>query len=126
MSEAPSLLDVDEALARILRLVTPLPPEWVDVEEAIGRATCDDVMASRTVPPWDNSAMDGYAVRSLDVVKAPARLRIVEAIFAGRIPARAIGPGESSRIMTGAPLPQGADAVVMQEKTRHVPASGGL
>lgn len=126
MNEAPSLLDVDEALARILGLVTTLPPECVDIHEAIGRATADDVIASRTVPPWDNSAMDGYAVRSSDVEKTPARLRIVEAIFAGQIPARAIGPGECSRIMTGAPLPEGADAVVMQERTRHLPASGAL
>lgn len=114
----PSLLSVDDALERILRLADALPPEWIPLEQAVARATSEDIAAARTVPPWDNSAMDGYAVRSADLAKAPARLRIVETIFAGQLPTRAIGPGECSRIMTGAPLPAGADAVVMQERTR--------
>src|SRR5262249_16629433 len=118
MSQSPSLLSVDDALERILRLANALPSEATSVDEAVGRATSADTAAARTVPPWDNSAMDGYAVRSKDVAAAPVRLRIVETIFAGQRPGRAIGAGECSRIMTRGPLPDGADAGVMQERTR--------
>jgi molybdopterin molybdotransferase len=89
------------------------------VDAAVGRALAEDVLALRTVPPWDNSAMDGYAVRSADAAAPGASLRVVETIAAGQTPSRALGPGECSRIMTGAPLPPGADAVVMQERTRR-------
>jgi molybdopterin molybdotransferase len=117
------MLSVEAARARTLELLPVLPDESCPVHDAVGRALCVDVVAQRTLPPWDNSAMDGYAVRSVDVATTPARLRVVEAIFAGSRPTKKVGPGECSRIMTGAPLPEGADAVVMQEKTRSEPGS---
>jgi molybdopterin molybdotransferase len=109
------LLPVEEALARILTRVQSLPGENVPVDEALARAAAEPVVALRTLPTADNSAMDGYAVRSADGARA---LKIVERIFAGQKPAREIEPGQCARIMTGAFLPLGADAVVMQEKTR--------
>lgn len=122
MSELRSMLAVEDALGRILSLAAPLAAERVAVEEAIGRALAEDVVAQRTLPPWDNSAMDGYAVRSADLAKAPVRLRVIESIYAGQLPKKSVGAHECSRIMTGAPLPAGADAVVMQEKTRALAA----
>lgn len=112
------LLDVEEALEEILGLIGPLEPESTPVDLAVGRALSQDVRAVRTLPPWDNSAMDGYALRSADVQSPPARLEVVEAIYAGQAPTRSVGPGQCARIMTGAQVPPGADAVVMQEKTR--------
>src|SRR5262249_10161153 len=112
------MLSFEEARQKILSVASPLSQEWVPVESAIGRAIARPVRARRTLPPWDNSAMDGYALRSADATTAPVRLRVIESIFAGRVPTRSLGRGECSRIMTGAPLPQGADAVVMQEKVR--------
>ena len=114
-----TLLSVEAALARVLALCAPLPPESSSVDGAIGRALVEPVLAARTVPPWDCSAMDGYAVRAADAAVPGARLKVVETIFAGQTPARPVGPGECARIMTGAPLPEGADAVVVQERTRR-------
>ncbi|PZR10757.1 MAG: molybdopterin molybdenumtransferase MoeA [Archangium gephyra] len=111
-----SLLPVDDARSRILNRVNPLPPERVQIEDAIGRATVEPVRVRRTLPPWDNSAMDGYAVRTADVSSTP--LKVVEKIFAGDVPRRALNMGEVARIMTGARLPPGADAVIMQEQAR--------
>jgi len=111
------MLSVEEALERILAAASPLPAEATPIADAVGRAPVEDLIAQRTVPPWDNSAMDGYAVRSADVAEAPVKLSIVETIYAGQQPTRALAPGESSQIMTGAPMPRGADAVVMVERT---------
>ena len=123
---APLLLPVEEARAQVLALAAPLPAEWVSLEEALGRTLAEDVTAQRTLPPWDNSAMDGYAVRSEDLkAPAPVRLSVVETVYAGATPKREVGPGACARIMTGAPLPAGADAVVMRERTRPVPDGGG-
>jgi len=113
------LLSVAEARSRVLALCAPLPREEAPVDSAVGRALVEPVLAARTVPPWDNSAMDGYAVRSEDAAAPGAKLTVVETIAAGQTPQRRIGPGECARIMTGAPLPEGADAVVMQEKARR-------
>ncbi|HVE84121.1 MAG TPA: gephyrin-like molybdotransferase Glp, partial [Myxococcales bacterium] len=113
------LLSVSDARARVLALCAPLPREDAPVDSAVGRALLETVPASRTVPPWDNSAMDGYAVRAADAAAPGARLAVVETIVAGQTPARRLGPGECARIMTGAPLPEGADAVVMQEKANR-------
>jgi molybdopterin molybdotransferase len=112
------MLSVEEAKEKIRSLTSPLSQEWTSVESAIGRAVAQPTVAMRTLPPWDNSAMDGYALRSADTSGAPVRLRVEETIFAGHLPTRTIGKGQCSRIMTGAPMPQGADAVVMQEKVR--------
>ncbi|MBK7858740.1 MAG: molybdopterin molybdotransferase MoeA [Archangiaceae bacterium] len=109
---------VEEAQRQILQKISPLEPEEVSLDDALGRVLTDDVEALRTLPPADNSAMDGYAVRGADVSAGPARLTVVERIFAGQAPRRELATGECARIMTGAALPRGADTVVMQEKTR--------
>jgi molybdopterin molybdotransferase len=125
MTDTAPLLPVEEARAQVLSLSSPLRAEWVALDEALGRALADDVTAQRTLPPWDNSAMDGYAVRSGDLAgPPPVRLTVVETVYAGATPRREIGPGTCARIMTGAPLPAGADAVVMRERTRPVPDGG--
>jgi len=114
---ADRLLTVDEALERILAGVAPLAPRNVPLLDAVGRTLAEDIVAARDIPPFRNSAMDGYAVRGADVARTPARLRVVGAIAAGGMPARAIGSGEAMRIMTGAPMPDGADTVVRVEDT---------
>lgn len=110
-----ALMPVEEARARILSLVTLLSSEEVQIEAALGRSLAAPINATRTLPPWDNSAMDGYAVIAADRAQS---LFIIEKIFAGDTPRREIVPGTCARIMTGAPMPRGADAVVMQEKTK--------
>lgn len=104
----------------------PSLPERVPLLEALGRFLAGDVIASRSLPGRPVSAMDGYAVRSEETSGAnrdrPARLRVVDTLYAGHPPSRAVGPGEASRIFTGAPLPEGANAVVRQEAT--VPGEG--
>src|SRR5262245_48585069 len=113
------LLPVEEARARLLALLPRPEVEQVAVEDAVGRALATNVVTRRTLPPWDNSAMDGYALRSVDVPPGGARLKVVATVHAGETPTRAVGPGECVRIMTGAPMPPGADAVVMQERTER-------
>lgn len=113
-----SLLPVEVALERVLALTRRRPAEVVEVGEAVGRALAEPFVASRTLPPWDNSAMDGYAVRSADVTSAGASLKVTSTIFAGQRPSLPVETGCCARIMTGAPMPAGADAVVMQEKVR--------
>lgn len=117
-------LPPDEALARILGDLQPLPEEWAALEEALGRGLVSEVVARRTQPPWDNSAMDGYAIRTADLSPLPALLTVVDVVHAGATPGRAVGRGEAIRIMTGAPVPPGADAVVMQERTRALEGAG--
>ena len=107
----------DDALARILAGVPPLPSVDVAILDALGLVLDEEVVADRDVPPFRNSAMDGYAVRARDVADAPASLRVIGEIAAGRSPTRTVGPGEAMRIMTGAPVPEGADTVVRVEDT---------
>jgi molybdopterin molybdotransferase len=119
MSAAP-LTPVDEALARVLASVAaPTEPEEVALAEACGRTLASDVAARRVQPPFANSAMDGYALRAEDATAASARLTVVGESAAGRPFAGRVRPGEAARIFTGAPLPEGADAVAMQEKVRR-------
>jgi molybdopterin molybdotransferase len=120
----PAPLPTDEAHTRILGDLTPLAEEWTLLHEALGRTLVSPVLATRTQPPCDNSAMDGYAVRSVDVARPPIVLRVVDVVHAGATPGKAVGPGEAVRIMTGAAMPPGADAVVMQERTRAIPGDG--
>ncbi len=123
-------LSVEEALAEILGAVDPLGPERVDILSALGRVLAEDVVAAEPIPPWPNSAMDGYAVRHADLAAAPSppsrqrplELTIVEEVPAGYAARRPLGSGEAARIMTGAPLPAGADTVVPVEETE---ARGG-
>jgi molybdopterin molybdotransferase len=110
-------LSVDEALERILARVRTLEPLSVDLLDALGATLADDAIADRDVPPFRNSAMDGYAVIAADVAGAPATLRVVGEIAAGAMPSRPIVRGEAMRIMTGAPLPDGADTIVRVEDT---------
>lgn len=109
------LLPVREALARILADVTPLEAEFVAIAEAAGRTLAADLAALLTQPPFDASAMDGYAVRSADVAKLPATLEVAGEAAAGRPFKGCIGPMQAVRIFTGAPVPAGADGIVIQE-----------
>ena len=111
-----ALLAVADALAAVLTKAEPLASEDVPLDAAIGRVLTADLAALRTQPPADVSAMDGYAVRGDDVA-APAVLRVIGEIAAGRPFAGTIGPGEAARIFTGAVMPDGADTVVIQEVT---------
>ncbi len=108
---------VPEARDLILGAVKPLGGDMVGLAAAAGRVLLEHVRAGRVIPPLDNSAMDGYAVRSEDVARVPATLVVVEELPAGRRTERKLGPGEAARILTGAAVPAGADAVVMQEQT---------
>lgn len=110
-----SLLPVEEAKALILAGVRPLAPERVPLPEALGRVLAVDLKAKRDQPPFSASAMDGYAVRTVDLATVPAELALVGTAAAGRGSRRRVGAGESVRIYTGAPVPEGADAVVIQE-----------
>lgn len=111
------LMPVSTALEHILRDLERLPAESVPVTAAYGRVLSDDVHSPLDLPPFDNSAMDGYAVRAQDTASAPVTLRVVDDIPAGRASTREIQIGEAARIMTGAPMPSGADAVVPVELT---------
>jgi molybdopterin molybdotransferase len=113
-----SAVSIDEARELILASLAPLGSETVGLRDALGRVLAQPVESDRRIPPVDNSAMDGFALRSEDAVRVPARLRVVDEIAAGARPSRKLGPGEAARILTGAPIPEGADAVVMQEHTR--------
>ncbi len=113
-----SLLPVDDALARILDGVTPLGDETRDLTAAARRVLAADVHARLTQPPFDASAMDGFAVRAADIAAPPTKLRLIGEAAAGRAFAGSIRAGEAVRIFTGAPIPEGADTVVMQENAR--------
>ncbi|MFZ3066416.1 MAG: gephyrin-like molybdotransferase Glp [Nitrospirota bacterium] len=115
------MISVEEALGLILENIREIGFEKVDIKEALGRVLAEDVYARRNIPPWDNSAMDGYAVIVNDVEGAskenPAVLKIIESLPAGYISESKLKSGEAIKIMTGAPMPNGADAVVMVEYT---------
>ncbi|HVT39165.1 MAG TPA: gephyrin-like molybdotransferase Glp [Gemmatimonadaceae bacterium] len=111
------LLDVPEAVARVLADVHTLTSETMPLLGALGRVLACDVTSGLTLPAWDNSAMDGYAVRGVDLAHLPATLRVIELVAAGQFPTREVGAGEATRIMTGAPTPAGADTVVRVEDT---------
>ncbi|MEH3144212.1 MAG: molybdopterin molybdotransferase MoeA [Methylobacterium frigidaeris] len=114
----PPLLPVAEALARILAGVVPVAAETIPIDEAAGRTLAADLPALRTQPPFTTSAMDGYAVLGADVAAVPARLRVAGESAAGRGWRGRLGAGEALRIFTGAPMPEGADTIVIQEDTR--------
>jgi molybdopterin molybdotransferase len=113
-------MPVEEALERVLASVAaPTEREAVALAEAYGRTLASDVVSRRVQPPFANSAMDGYALRAANAARAPARLTVVGESAAGRPFDGRLGPGEAARIFTGAPLPEGADAVAMQENARR-------
>jgi molybdopterin molybdotransferase len=110
-----TLLPVEKARVRILAGVRPLAREPVAVGEALGRTLAADLVARRDQPPCAVSAMDGFAVRAADVERVPATLTLIGVASAGRASRRPVGPGEALRIFTGAAVPEGADAIVIQE-----------
>jgi molybdopterin molybdotransferase len=116
------MITMEEALEKILSHIQPLGSEKVSILEALGRVIAEDIDANRDIPPLDNSGMDGYAVRSEDVQNAdqnhPVRLEVIEDLPAGFISTRTVRRGEAIRIMTGAPIPRGADAVIPVEYTK--------
>ncbi len=116
------MLTPDQALSIVLENAVPLGTERVSISEALGRVLADEVRSSRDIPGFDNSAMDGYALRAVDIASAgeatPVTLRVIETIGAGAMPQRAVERGTAARIMTGAPVPPGADAIVQVERTR--------
>ncbi|NNF37392.1 MAG: molybdopterin molybdotransferase MoeA [Gemmatimonadetes bacterium] len=122
-------LGVDEAQSRILADVDVLPSERLELGSALGRTLAEDVAARARLPPWDNSAMDGYAVRAEDVegasADAPVELAVVGQILAGGDERPVLGPGQACRVMTGAPVPDGADGVVRVEHTDREAAMPG-
>ena len=117
------MLSVDEARQRMLDTIPILSAEKRDILECTGYVLAEVLPATENIPPFDNSAMDGYAVRAADVKNAseknPAVLSVVETIAAGYAPTKQVAAGQAARIMTGAMMPDGADAVVMQEVTQQ-------
>ncbi len=118
MSAAP-LLPVDDAIARIGSAISPLATEQVPVSDAGGRVVAEPLTARRTHPPFDGSAMDGYAVRHNDTTNIPAQLTVVGESAAGGSFDQTLSENEAVRIFTGAPLPAGADTIVIQEDTER-------
>jgi molybdopterin molybdotransferase len=116
------MIPVDEALNKILSNVYPLGSEKVSILDALGRVISEDIQANRNIPPLDNSAMDGYALKYEDVQKAsssdPVRLEVIEDLPAGFISKKKLERGKAIRIMTGAPIPKGADTVIPVEETK--------
>jgi molybdopterin molybdotransferase len=123
-------LGVDQAVTRVLEGVARvrIPPERLPLSETPGRALAEEIRATATLPPWDNSAMDGYAVRGEDISGAtpthPIVLRVTGLLRAGEVPSAPVGRGEAVRIMTGAPLPPGANSVVRREDTDEEATEG--
>ena len=115
------MLTVAEASERILAEIRPLDIESVPLRKALGRICAEDILATVTMPPWSNSSMDGYAIRSADITPVmsgePVKLRVVATIAAGGFAPRPLKRGEAMRIMTGAPIPEGADSVIRKEDT---------
>ncbi|NOU01218.1 MAG: molybdopterin molybdenumtransferase MoeA, partial [Gallionella sp.] len=113
-------LSLSAAQQCILQHTTSLGVESVKLQQSLGRVLAEAVRSNRDHPPYDVSAMDGYAVRAADLINVPATLAIVEDIKAGAMPMMAVMAGQCARIMTGAPMPQGADTVIRVEDTEMV------
>ena len=116
------LTRLEDALKTVLAATHPLGMEKVSLLDALGRVLAEDIIAPRDNPPWNNSAMDGFAVRADDIkqehaIAKPVELAIIEDVPAGKMPTKTVGPGQAIRIMTGAPIPNGADTVVKVEDT---------
>jgi len=114
------MIAVEKALEIVLGVAPVLPGEDVALPAAPGRVLAEDVFSDVDLPPFDRSAMDGYAVRAADVAGAPVTLTVTGELRAGQYPDHEVGPGEAIRIMTGAPVPRGASAVQQIEKTRRL------
>src|SRR5438045_1807011 len=113
------MLTVAEAQALVLQHAQPLPPEMVPLAPAaLGLVLAEDIASDLDMPPYDKALMDGYAVRSADLPEGRGVLTVIEEVTAGQTPRLPVTAGQATRIMTGAPMPAGADAVVMVERTR--------
>lgn len=112
------MLTVEEARTRMLDQIAVLPTEKRSIIECLGYVLAEEIHATENIPPFDNSAMDGYAVIADDLKNPPVQLKIIEKIAAGDRPQRKVDRGQTSRIMTGAMMPDGADSVVMIEETK--------
>ncbi len=113
------MLAVSDAQAIVLQHAQPLPAVNTSLTAAaLGLVLAEDVASDLDMPPFDKALMDGYAVRVADLADGRATLSVVEEVTAGATPTKSVGSGQATRIMTGAPIPEGADAVVMIERTR--------
>src|ERR1700716_4134390 len=110
-------IPIEQAFAHILNNAGSAPVVRVPLVEALGCVLAEDVKADRDIPPFNRCTVDGYAVFSSDTRSAPDVLEVIEDVPAGKTPTHVLSPGQAIRIMTGAPLPAGADAVIMQERT---------
>ncbi len=120
------LTPLEEAQRIVLDATPILGLEKISILDALGRVLGEDIIVERDNPPWDNSAMDGFAVRWEDIkqehaIQKPVTLTVVEDVPAGKMPTKTVGPGQAIRIMTGAPVPKGADTVLKVEDTEHTP-----
>jgi len=122
------LTQLEEAQRIVLESTPILGLEKISILDALGRVLGEDIVAERDNPPWDNSAMDGFAVRWEDIkqehpIQKTVTLTVIEDVAAGKMPSKSVGAGQAIRIMTGAPLPKGADTVLKVEDTEHTPDS---
>lgn len=117
------MLSADEAFRQVMNWCHALPTAERSLEEALGSILAEDVLADQDLPPFDKSLVDGFALNSQDLAKGTREFHIVQTIRAGKSPSIGIGHGQAARIMTGAPLPQGADAVVMWESVESLSES---
>lgn len=115
------MIDFAEAVETMLSQTFRLPAERLPLDDAVGLVLAEDVASDVDMPPFDKSAMDGFAVIAADLAEAPRALRVTQEVAAGAVPTRAVVSGECARIMTGAPVPEGADTVVMVEETEPGP-----
>ena len=111
------MLSVTQAFEKLLATVEPLEAVALTLSDVLGLTLAEDVSAPEDSPPFDKSLMDGFAVRAADVANGFVSLKVVEVVTAGRVPSKPVGPGEATQIMTGAPIPDGADLVVKIEET---------
>ncbi len=116
------MISVEEAFSLVESHTPRLDSQTVSLLSAVGQVLHADVVSDVNAPPHDKSVMDGFAVRAEDVATPGQKLKIIETIVAGQIPSKRLAAGEAARIMTGAPLPEGAEAVVMVELTAVDPA----
>ncbi|HHT9111309.1 MAG TPA: molybdopterin molybdotransferase MoeA, partial [Candidatus Brocadiaceae bacterium] len=114
------MITVDTAVKIVTDVIEPLPSKLVPFESSLGFCLAQDVQSDIDMPPFDRSAMDGYAVIAEDTTNAPVELTVIEDIAAGYMPQKKVGRGQASKIMTGAAVPEGADAVVKFEETEEL------
>ena len=120
------MIELEEAQEFVFGKCSKLSAEEVEISKSRGLVLAETVISNDDIPPFPNTAMDGYAVRASDTESAPVELKVIGTLPAGKVPDFEVGSGEAVRIMTGAVIPQGADSVVMVEKTREVETSDSV